>query len=71
MDVTNCRGCGREIIPLVSPRYTGREPEEHWHYSCWELKRPEPTNISTLGAEMATTMLKAQRALDDLKRRLR
>lgn len=69
--VDKCRGCGRPIVPHEDPRYTGREPEEFWHYSCWEKTRPEPTNTQTLGAQMATTIRKAERALDELRDGLR
>lgn len=33
---TICKGCGKKIIPNVDPRYTGREPEEYWHWDCHE-----------------------------------
>lgn len=65
-----CQGCGLAIVPLVDPRYTGREPEEHWHYECWSKDRPEPTNTSDLRAQLATT-LRAERALENLRRSLR
>lgn len=49
-----CHGCGQPIVPLVNARYTGREPEEHWHYGCWSKDRPPPTNMKTIAAELAT-----------------
>lgn len=66
-----CHKCGKPIVPHEEPRYTGREPEETWHYKCWKVGRPEPTNRSTLAADMAATLERGQRALDALKRRLR
>jgi hypothetical protein len=66
-----CNGCLQLIVPLKEPRYTGREPEEHWHYKCWEIGRPEPTNVQTLAAQLATSTLKVERAFGELKRRLK
>ncbi len=66
-----CHGCGREIVPLQDARYTGREPEECWHYGCWEKGRPEPTNMRTLAAEMATNIERVNRAMNRVRRVLR
>lgn len=67
----NCRGCGHPIVPLVDARYTGREPDEHWHYECWSKDRPPPTNLTDLRAQIATTALRAEDALNRLRRSLR
>lgn len=67
----NCHGCGKPIIPNEDPRYTGREPEEHWHYSCWDKTRPPPTNLSDLRAQLATSIIRAENALDELRKVLK
>lgn len=66
-----CHGCGKPIIPNEDPRYTGREPEEFWHYACWEKTRPAPTNTTNLAAQIATTIANAENALNELRKALK
>jgi len=33
-----CRHCAKIIAP-DEPRWTAREPEEHWHYACAETAK--------------------------------
>lgn len=30
-----CKGCGSAFI-AGEPRWTGNEPEEHWHWNCYD-----------------------------------
>jgi len=36
---TVCKGCGEKIDDGDS-RYSGREPDEYWHYRCWKKQDP-------------------------------
>lgn len=68
-----CRGCGRPIVAHEEPRYMGREPDEHWHWSCFQPHRGTlaDTNLSDIRAQLATAVENVERAFEKLKAGLR
>ena len=56
-----CCACGRPIVPGET-RWAGREPQEFWHYACWERVQVHVENNQggVAGRRNNTPQLKAK-----------